>query len=102
MQGWGSMDIRLNNKQFAWLALNSPYNETNIEILRRHYVDGVELKVLAEEAGFNSPSRIYTLIKRFEAYVEKKLAADDLSMTVVITNSNNEEELHQYDVSQKE
>ena len=95
------MNIKFDNKQFDFLIDGSAFNDTNRERLRSHYVNGVELKVIAEQAGFSSPSRVYTLIKQFESFVEKKILANDLSMITVITGEHNKDKLITFDASRK-
>ena len=84
------MKLRLTNEQFNWMSEGSAYSDDNLAILRQYYVDGKELKELSELAGFSSRARIYNLVKRFEAYVEKKLATQGFEMSVVIHQRGND------------
>ena len=94
-----NMKINLTNKQFKWLSEGLEYNATNLEILRKHYVEGSELKDLAKEAGFSSPARIYTLVKSFEANVKKRLTEHDVKMSVVMHPAK-EKRFTKFDVSE--
>ncbi|MDX1696018.1 MAG: hypothetical protein R3208_19790 [Ketobacteraceae bacterium] len=96
----GNMKINLTNKQFEWLAEGSTYNESNLALLRKHYVEGVELKTLAQEAGFSSPARIYTLVKRWETFIQKKLDEQNVEISAIMHRAG-EERFLKFDVSDK-
>ncbi len=93
----GYMKLRLTNDQFEWMREGATYSDDNLELLRRYYVDGMELKELSEEAGFSSRARIYNLVRRFEAFVEKKLKEKDCEMSVVI-HRNGDESFLSFDI----
>lgn len=99
---WDDMDFRLTDEQFEWLVKDSGYVESNISLLRRHYVSGESLKDLAIDAGFKSPARIYTLAKQFNAYVERKLQQYGLEMTVVINDRSDRQKLLHFDIANRE
>ena len=94
----GNMKINLTNNQFEWLADGSTFNDSNLALLKEHYVNGVELKALALEAGFSSPARIYTLVKRFEAHIQKKLEDKKVEISAVIHRTG-EDKFYKFDVS---
>lgn len=99
---WDDMDFKLTNEQFDWLVNDSGYVESNVNLLRRHYVSGESLKELAAEAGFKSPARIYNLVKQFNTYVERKLQHHGLEMTVVINDRDDRDKLLRFDIANRE
>ena len=99
---WDDMDFKLTNEQFDWLVTGSGYAENSVNLLRRHYVSGESLKELAAEAGFKSPARIYTLVKQFNSFVERKLLQHGLEMTVVINDREDRERILRFDIANRE
>lgn len=98
---WDAMDFRLTDHQFDWLVKDSGYVENNLNILRRHYVNGESLKELAAEAGWKSPARIYDLARQFNAYVERKLQQHGLEMTVVINDPDDRTKVLRFDIANR-
>lgn len=96
----GNMRIKLTREQFEWLAEGSSNSQSNLELLAKHYIDGIELKELSIEAGFSSPARIYTLVKRFEAFVQKKLEDSSTEISAII-HPLGETRFSKFDISNK-
>lgn len=96
------MNVILTSEQFDWLVASGRFSDSNVTILKAHYVDRVGLKELAEKAGFESPSRIYTLAKKFELFIEKRLQDEGLQVSTILHDPSVLEHVMQFDVSKRE